>query len=278
MPKKQLKAYVVVSDLHCGCQVGLCPESGVKLDEGGTYLPNDGQLQLWKWWNEFWDDFVPEFTNKQPYGVIVNGDALDGVHHGTTSQISHNLTDQGLIAKQVLEPIVEKCKGEFYMVRGTEAHVGKSAAEEERLARELGAVPNEINQYARNDIWKQIGEHGLVHIAHHIGTTSSQAYESTAVHKELIESFVESARCIERAPDMVVRSHRHRYFETMIATARGRSRGVVTPGWQLKTPFAWRTSAKNQNPQIGGVAIIESSTGELYTRQQVWNVGRTLEV
>lgn len=271
--EKDIKAYVIISDIHAGCQLGLCPPK-VQMDEGGIYSPNAVQKAIWDMWNEFWNVHVPTMTNHHPFGIIINGDTIDGVHHGSTHQISHNLADQARIAKEILGPLVKLCEGRFYMIRGTEAHVGISGVEEERIARELGAIPNAYGQHARNELWKKIGN-GLIHIAHAVGTTSSQAYESTAIHKELVEAYVESARWGERPPDMVIRSHRHRYFETMFATNRGRGRGVVTPGWQAKTPFIFRTAAKNQNPQFGGVVILENDSGEMYTRAQVWSVRRS---
>lgn len=270
--KTDISVAVIVSDIQAGCQLAVCP-SIVRLDEGGTYLPNEVQTIINGWWQEFWEVHVPEMTNGLPYCIIINGDAVDGVHHGSTHQITHNLTDQGKIAEELLKPLVTKCEGRFYMTRGTEAHVGKSAQEEERLAKELGAIPNKYGQYARNELWKYIGNH-LIHCLHHIGSTNSQAYESTAVHAELVASYTEAARWGERPPDIVVRSHRHRYFETVIATKDGRGRAVVTPGWQAKTPFAFKIGARNQRPQFGGIVIIESPTGELYTRSKVWSLER----
>ena len=35
MAKRTVNNLVVVSDLHCGCRLGLCPEGGAQLDEGG---------------------------------------------------------------------------------------------------------------------------------------------------------------------------------------------------------------------------------------------------
>jgi hypothetical protein len=270
--KSKGSAVVIVSDIHAGCQLAVCP-SLVHLDEGGEYIPNEIQKIIYGWWQEFWEVHVPEMTNKLPYSIIVNGDSVDGTHHGSTHQISQNLTDQGKIATELLKPLVDKCEGRFYIIRGTEAHVGKSGQEEERLAMELGAIPNKYGQYARNELWKIVGNH-LIHVLHHIGSTNSQSYESTAVHAELVAAYNEAARWGEQPPDIVVRSHRHRYFETIIATQKGRGRAVITPGWQAKTPFSFKIGSRNQRPQFGGVVIIESPAGELYTRSKVWSLER----
>lgn len=99
---------IVVADLHCGCQLGLCPPEGIKLDEGGEYKPSELQQKMWYHWREFWDDWVPRVTRGEPYAVLSNGDATDGVHHQSVTQITHNLKDQQEIAFKILSPIVAK--------------------------------------------------------------------------------------------------------------------------------------------------------------------------
>ena len=105
----------MVSDNHAGCRLALCPPE-VKLDDGGIYTQSTLQKKLWTLWNQFWDEFVPEATKGEPYAVVHNGDALDGVHHNSTTQITHNLTDQKRIAVALLKPIVEKCEGRYYHI------------------------------------------------------------------------------------------------------------------------------------------------------------------
>jgi hypothetical protein len=275
-----LNNLVVVSDLHCGCRLGLCPPEGVKLDDGGTYQPSQFQQKLYAMWRAFWDEFVPDATRGEEYGVVVNGDSVDGVHHNSTTQFSHNLCDQSKAAYELLKPMMDGCAGRFWMIRGTEAHVGQSAAEEERLAQRLGAIPNTEGQHARWDLWKQIGDGKLVHLLHHIGTTGSQAYEATAVHKELVEEFVEAGRWRRQPPDCIVRSHRHRHLETSISTGTdsgetGRAIALVTPAWQGKTPFAWKIpGGRLSTPQFGGV-LIRYAHGRLFADARVWTVDRS---
>lgn len=278
-----VKRLVVVSDLHAGCRVGLCPSGGVTLDDGGTYLPSELQQKLWGMWREFWDEFVPEATAGEPWALVVNGDAIDGVHHGTTTQVSHNLLDQVRIAREILEPVVGRAQGGYYHVRGTEAHSGKSGHLEEELAEMLGAIPSGSGQFARYELWKYVGSH-LIHCLHHIDGGGGS--EAAAPYRELHETFAESARWGRRPADVIIRSHRHRYIMTEIPTGHvpGSSRGrvpsgtaacVVTPGWQGKTPFAWKTAGgRIQSPQFGGV-VVDTSGGEVEIRRRVWTVSRS---
>jgi hypothetical protein len=277
---------VVFSDTHCGCRVGLCPPEPQPLDGGGTYTASKFQVQMWKLWREFWEEWVPEVTRGEPYDIVHNGDVIDGSHHGSTTQISQNIEDQLRIARRALGPVVAQCKalgGTYYHIRGTAAHVGQSSIDEEKLAESLGAKPNDEGQYARFDLWKRVGRPTkrsaapLVHLLHHIGTTSSAAHESSAVNAEMTAEYVEAARWGREPPDFIVRSHRHRSIAVDLNSAKGYAAAIVTPAWQGKTPFVWKVpGARISEPQFGGV-VIRQGDEEFYYRRKVWSVGRSPE-
>jgi len=266
--KSQTSNLIVISDLHCGCRFGLFPDEQVELDGGVTVGPSELQRKAWSWWGEFWGEWVPRACHGEPFTVVVNGDSTDGVHHGSVTQVSHNLADQAKIAEKVLKPVVDLCDGQFYMIRGTEAHVGKSGQEEERLAKALGAKKDREGHHARYELWIRVGQ-GLVHILHHIGTTGSQHYESTSPLKELVEAYAEAGRWRGQPPDCIVRSHRHRHIEVRVPTSLGYGITFTTPGWQLKTPFAWKIPGARQSvPQLGG-SLVRQGDEDMYTRHFV---------
>jgi len=269
---EKLTNLIVVSDLHCGCRLGLCPPT-VILDDGAIYNHTPVQADVWKRWQEFWNDWVPRVTRGEPFAVVLNGDAIDGRHHRAVTHVSQNLADQARIARQVLKPVVKACEGRYYHIRGTEAHVGPSGENEEQLAESLGAIPDADGRFARWELWIEIGV-GLVHLTHHIGTAGSLAYETTAVHKELEQAFVEAARWGDRHPDVIVRSHRHRNVETRIQSAHGFATACTTAGWQAKTPFVFRIVGGRQTlPQIGGT-LVRSGDEDVYTRHCLWTLNR----
>lgn len=277
-----IRNLIIVSDTHCGCRLALCGPEPIKVDGGGQYLASDFQRKMWALWREFWDEWVPEVTRGEPYDLVHNGDAIDGSHHNSTTQISHNIEDQIRIAERVIGPEVAKCKksgGTYYHIRGTEAHVGQSGEYEERLARNLGAKPNDQGQFARFDLWKRVGGSGgpLVHLLHHIGTTSSAAHESSAVNAELTAEYVEAARWNREPPDYIVRSHRHRSIAVDLNSAKGYAAAIVTPAWQGKTPYVWKIpGARISEPQIGGV-MIRRGDEEHYYRRWVQSFDRSNE-
>jgi hypothetical protein len=282
----KVRNIVIISDTHCGCRVAIHPPEPSRVDGGGQYVPSDFQRKMWRLWLEFWSEWVPEVTRGEAYDVVHNGDAIDGSHHNSTTQISHNIEDQIRIAERVIAPQVEACHkkgGTYYHIRGTEAHVGQSGEYEERLARNLGAKPNGDGQHARFDLWKRVGtstkrvQAPLVHLLHHIGTTSSAAHESSAVNAELTAEYVEAARWGREPPDFVVRSHRHRSIAVDLNSAKGYAAAIVTPAWQGKTPYAWKIpGARISEPQIGGIAIRQGDE-EFYYRRRVWSFDRSVE-
>ena len=271
---------IVISDTHAGCRLGLCPPTPITLDSGGTYTASAFQQQMWALWREFWDVWVPDVTRGEPFDVVHNGDAVDGRHHNSTTQISHNLEDQARIAELALRPVVAQCHasgGRYYHIRGTEAHVGQSGENEERLARNLGAVPNAEGQHARFDLWKRVGPSCLVHLLHHIGTTASAAHEASAVNAELTAEYVEAARWHREPPDFIVRSHRHRSIAVDLNSAKGYAAAIVTPAWQGKTPWVYKIpGGRLSEPQFGGV-LIRQGDEEFYYRRKVWTVDRSPE-
>ena len=273
---------VVISDTHCGCRVGLCPPGGIRLDEGGTYNASKLQRKMWSMWREFWDEWIPAATKGEDFCVIMNGDALDGTPHQSKSNISSNLADQANIAYEVIAPVVEACGGRYWPLRGTEAHVGKSAENEEQLAQRLGAIPTAEGQASRYELRKRIGPkkaHKIIHALHHIGTTGRPASESSAVMAEMVTAYVESARWGSRPPSVVVRSHRHRNIniqfpaQDAIATHEASSVWSLTsPAWQARTPFVMKIpGGRLSTPQFGGV-LIRYEDGEIIVRPKVWTI------
>jgi len=274
---------VVVSDLHMICRLGLFPAGyELPLDGGGVYRGSALQDIVWGWWEEFWNEWVPSATRGEPFAVVLNGDIVDGgAHHGNTTHISANPADQEALALHVLRPIRERAV-RLYVVRGTEVHVGQSGCSEELIARQLGAVPMSKSQHSHWRLRLRLG-HGLVDLAHHIGTTGSMAYETSAIHKELEQLYVDAARWGDEPPDVVVRSHRHTNCETRIRItktmhgrkAQGFATSCTTAAWQLKTPFANRIpGGRRSRPQFGGT-LVRCGDEEMYTRHYVQSIQDT---
>lgn len=251
---REVRNIVVISDTHVGCQHAIMPIEGAATDGGGFHSPSDNQKALYRYWREFWDVWVPFNTKNEPFIVVHNGDAIDGSHHGATTQWSQNMADQRRAAVALLKPEISRAEA-FYMIRGTEVHVGKSGVEEETLGEELGAEPDATGRYARWELMKLLGKH-QIHFTHHIGTTSSSNHESSAVNAEISMMMANYARMGMIPPQVVVRSHRHRHIEVRIPTKDGYGCAFTTAAWQLKTPYVYRLpGGRTGFSQVGGSLI-----------------------
>ena len=263
---------VIVSDLHAGSSVALCP-SRFRCDDGQIVETSDIQKCIYAHWQIFWDEFVPMATNDEPYTVVVNGDVVEGQHHRSAQYMSVNEEDHEKIAVELLRPVREKAKGGFYMVRGTEAHVGPSAGHEESVARELETdmLDPEADTHTFWELWFEFGPH-LCHFAHHIGVTSSTAYELSALSRELAGNLIEAAQWGDRPADVIVRSHRHRYSSGEIPMRGHTAQIIVTPAWQARTAFVFK-KVSMRRPQFGGVVLGYDKFG-LFKRCYIWGLPR----
>lgn len=255
--RREVRHVVVLSDTHFGSAVGLCPPE-FALDDGGLYRFSEFQDVLWLWWQEFWS-WVPQATRGEPYALVHNGDVIEGTPKGSVQVFSSNLADQERCAVAVLGPVVKQAE-RFFLVRGTEAHGQKSAQAEERIAASLGAEGHG-SLHSRWEVSIRLARGGVLHATHHIGVTSSTAYETSALSRELASGFVEAGQWQEEIPDLMVRSHRHRFSLVAIPTARGVAQLCVTPGWQLKTAYVYRLGHSVRLPQIGGIVVSAEAGG-----------------
>jgi hypothetical protein len=251
-----MKAVIAISDLHIGSTVGLCPPEVMVVDRG-TYLPNVFQRAVYAYWCNFWQEFVPKAVKGSKKTVLViNGDIIDNIHHDVVNILSSSVQVQEEAAWRLLNGIRRLCPArihEIYFVAGTEAHSGPGAQSERRLAGQMNAIPDDSGELTPFQRWLDV-DGTIFHFAHTIGTTSSAAYESSAPMRELVASMVEATQWNRPMPDVLVRSHRHRFIEVPIPTATGRIRVVITPGWQLRTPFVERVD-RMRMPHIGGVVF-----------------------
>lgn len=242
----------VVSDLHTGSTVGLCPPGPIELDDGGSYQPSTAQQWLWQCWRDYWAEVERVRDRlKAPLFTVLNGDAFDGDHHGTSQIISRNPMIQAQVASEVMD--VPKAVGwdKLFVVRGTESHVGGSGSTEEGLARALGATgdPDTGNAswwHLRMDV-----QDVRLDFAHHGRTGYRPWTRHNATLLLAAQIFYEHAANGERHPDLAIRSHFHRHSDSHDAHP---VRVLQTPAWQLKTAYVHKV-APESIADVGGLII-----------------------
>lgn len=228
----------VVSDLHIVSTIGLCPPL-VNLDDGGCFSASREQRWVWSKWKRAWatiDQLAQEHQAR--IWTVMNGDVVDGDHHNTFQIITRNPADMMRLAIRVCEPIARRSE-RLFIIRGTESHVGGSGSWEEKIADDLGAVPDSARRTA--SWWHlMLDVEGVrFDIAHHTSggrlpwTYTNAAGKITSI---LRDTYLASGRPL---PDVAIRSHLHRFADS----GRGRKpRAFITPAWQLASAYVQRFS------------------------------------
>jgi hypothetical protein len=254
----------VTSDHHCGSTVALCPPT-IKLDDGGTYSASKAQTWLWQDWNEYWDRVRLRVRQLHADLITVfNGDTTDGDHHGTSQIISSNSTAQADVVNACMEKVIKSKPDKMYFVRGTEAHVGKSAAYEERIADGLmkDGRPVEGDPETGTASWwhlKLMVNDVKLDFAHH-GRMGQRPWTIPNVSNLLaFQIYTEHVTRKRRHPDLAIRSHLHQMHDTYDAFP---TRLIQTPAWQLKTAYVHKVAPESL-ATIGGIIITISPDGKL---------------
>lgn len=259
----------VVSDTHCNSTVGLCPEPGVALDDGGGYQPTKAQVWLWRCWSDYWSRVSKIVTESEArLWVLFNGDLVDGDHHGTNQIISRNLKTQHTIAMQCLELPMALEPEHVFVVRGTEVHVGQSAQHEEWIADELNAEPD-IDTGAKSWWHLRFEANGTRIEAKHHGRrglrpwTTGSAIELLAA--QIAYEYIGVAA--DEMPHLAIRSHVHLCRESVNAPVRT----ITTPAWQLGTGY---TNRFESLADVGGLIVTCRDGGDYELHKQIYEPRR----
>lgn len=187
--------------------------------------------------------------------MVVNGDAVDGDHHGTAQIVSRNMAaTQHAIALATLQPAIDLNPKRMIVIRGTEAHVGGSGAHEEALARALPVqtIGNDKTGAQSHWHWQAVSEGVLMDFAHHGSVGKLPHTRSNPAKALAVKIMVAAARQGTRMPDVVYRSHAHQAADTFTEFP---VRVIQTRAWQLSTAYVERIAAGSL-PEIGAVIQI----------------------
>lgn len=265
MSKKSCKIIAVTSDWHVGSTVGLCLPT-FQMDDGGEYVPSITQQWLWQKWNLFWDE-VLQLKNQLDADVIsvINGDVFDGDHHDSSQIITKNPADALKMASLLYRGVADFADMNF-VLRGTEAHVGKSGWYEELFAREIKAIKDDqLNTHSWLNLVLDVA--GVtISFAHHgkIGTRSWTRVN--ALQAESVDLLAKYTMLGETPPNLVIRSHVHKYADTY---KNFPIRVISTPSWQTKTYYINRFESTDL-ADIGGLIVI-CEDGKYDVRERIFN-------
>ena len=225
MDKKETRFLLVISDTHCGSDVGLAPVE-FKTGKGNIISHGSNALQAWLWatYQRCLADAY-EIIGKNKFNLLINGDVIEGIHHRSPEVISTYWEEHLAIAEECLAPVAKKAN-ETYVVKGTECHTLEL---ENTLADRLGAVEGVAKE---KWLFEMCGN--LIDATHHISATGRSYLEGSALSIFMGNARQSYARAGHRVPEIFIRAHRHTpgYFTD------GRGCISVTGAFQGLTRYA----------------------------------------
>src|SRR5512139_3962805 len=256
------KIIAVTSDQHAVSTMGLAPPH-VTLDDGGAYRLSDTQRFLWRSWVGFWDE-VEGLQQQTGYPImaVFNGDLAEIDAKNRTHQvITRNKATALGIVRSVIERPVQLADWALF-IRGTTAHVGRSAWMEE-LA---GDYDNTIRTDKGNSSWwhwRGWVDNLLLDFQHAVRLGGKEETRGNALPGLALEIERDAYRERQPIPHLAIRAHGHHFHDTgdnypVRVIANAAFQGITE--YIYKKPYAGK-------PHIGGLIIVTGDKWEIHKRR-----------
>lgn len=202
--------------------------------------------------------------------VVHDGDAIEGVHHGSQQIITYSKDEQADLHVDLMDTFLQtvnfsrKQGDRLYYVSGTETHVEDK---EDRIANNL---PAEKDKDGRRvwDFLELIVNGRRVWFLHHGKGRGAGANEGNSFRNWLRDIYWDCKKTGTPPPDLVISGHTHTpiYNTYVIRNGDGYHtiHGVIAPSWQSKTRFAYKVAPVERN-EIGIVFVEIKADGEIVT-------------
>lgn len=226
-----IQVVVLLSDLHCGSSLAIMPPEFTD-SEDRTHRQNPVQKIIWGVWREFVDTFIPSVVGDDAFALVVNGDAIEGVHHGGAQCITQDPAEHSAMAYECLREVAEKanCRRVF-LTEGTECHTRGS---ENRLGSMLGAVPpaGSKGRYCHKELMLRVNG-CAAGFWHHMPTSQREYLSASQLSIQWGNSWISRTANGFEGAKVVCAAHRHVFGQW----TDGKGMMVVTPSWQARTRF-----------------------------------------
>jgi len=191
--KKKSKRLVVISDFHCGHEVGLTPTQ---------WNPDPTRDAMSEYRAYMWRTVCQEIDRLRPIDIVVaNGDLIDGRSERTGG--NDLIVLDRLIQCDMAAVVIRRCDaGKTYILRGTDYHVGYDESYEDLVSEKVGA--ERVGDVMNIDV------NGLMfNFRHHIGGSQTPIGRTTPLLRESVWNALWNVRKGFPLADVIVRSHVH---------------------------------------------------------------------
>lgn len=250
---------VVISDTHTGSNGALFLSKFWQSGKTGiNHTPTSDQQRIRKQWDKFAAEIAKARKGKK-VRLILDGDAVDGFHHGGTNLFSPDPLEHAEVHIEIMAQF-QKTIGwqrgdELYYVKGTEVHTNDW---EVYIGEQLNAVS--VTDFLRLDT------NGVINwFVHHGKGAGDGDAEGNALRNWLKAIRNNAMKDDSETPDIIYTGHVHQpTYSTYVYRKNGMNfktiHGIILPSWQLKTRFAWKVAPLSKN-RIGGVSQLITADG-----------------
>lgn len=259
--KSKKKPLVVwAGDLQTGNKNALCPPN-IQLDNGDGYIMTKTQRALWTAWTDAWENIK---NRRRDVVTIFGGEILDIDAKGRHDEvITRNPESLKRIGVDIIAPALDITKT-VIVLRGTEAHTGKSANLDEAMAADITGVDviknEETGTFSHWYLRQNIAGYNF-DLAHHVSMGTRPWTEKNAANALAAQLIFNYAEWKEPMPDFALRGHVHRVSDSGLNFP---IRAITCPCWTFADVFIHRIGAGDRQPQIGLMVI------DLETREPEW--------
>ena len=255
------------ADTHCGSSLGLIKPGGLNLHDGGTFQPSLLQRKIWEVWDESWHKIAQARKGRRLI-IVHNGDATEGLHHGTTQVVSSRMDEHKQIHIDAMDHALKVCKfnagkgDSLYYVTGTEEHAGKGSEMEEDIAKDLEAVPLSDKRHTWDVIKKVI--HGVqFNISHHGARSGNTVLTDDNSMRQILKNiYFDCVNFRKPIPRYWIRAHIHKFIHADYEDAQGRIEGIVLPSFQMRTGYVYKKFNDRYKPNdIGMIWVYVNADG-----------------
>lgn len=243
--------FLLSADYHTGSTMALFPAvrlvngrympvdqtGGFFLKNNNNFYPDSNQTKIFNHFERSLDLFK-SWRKGERLVFIVDGDAIDGDHHGTHQLITHIRDEQKQIHVDMMNYFKKRIafkdgKDKLYYLEGTESH---TLEDEVKIAQSLNAEFYSINEQLSPFIEMYING-TLIWIYHHGMKAGRLPSKGNALRNELKRIYLECLEAGKKCPDVVITAHTHDPdYQTYMSNWK-EVHGIILPSQQMKTRY-----------------------------------------
>lgn len=225
-----------ISDPHAGSAVAMLPREP-RLSKALEVSPNSIQSIIADQYTAALKRVVSVRKWREPLTAIINGDCIEGNHHGTTQIVTPSTKAQMDIFRDIWDETTALVKPDkVYMVAGTETHVGEW---ETIIGEYVKAEPNGAYRYVFPVLKRRV-EGKVIWWAHHGPGPGRGNNQGNALRNALKSLLVQCLANNETSPDIVVYGHTHSPTYETATLGRHTVHGFILPSLKAKDAYIYK--------------------------------------